>query len=299
MRVAITGVSGFIGSVIARRLAEAGHRVTGLVRASSRRDHVAPFVDRFAVGEQDDESVWPALLRGADCVIHNSVDWPAVRDGNLNRHLQSNLLGSIRLLHASAPRQFVYISSIAVHHDMRPRWGGLIDEDHPLRPGGLYGALKAAVEAHLWAAHFESGRHTSALRPCAVYGIDPALERSHGFALVQKLMRGEPIDKPGGGKFVHVDEVAGAAVAVVGNLSAAGRPYNLADCYARWSDWALMAAQLLGVSAEIEETSPPAPRNMFTKDATRSLGVKMERGHKGIAGYLRELIAVMRAGGAI
>ncbi len=294
MRIALTGVSGFIGSVIARRLHEAGHAVTGLVRATSRRDHIEPYVDRFVVGEQADRTVWPALLEGTDCVIHNSVDWAPLRvPVDLHAHLRSNFVGTIELLHASAPRQFIFMSTIAVHHDMRPRWGGLIDEDHPLRPSGLYGAYKAAVEPHLWAEHLSQGRNTCALRPCAVYGIDPDLKRSHGYRIIKALRTGEPFAQPGGGKYVHVDDVAAAAVAAVGNPAAAGRPFNLADCYARHADWAAMASGLLGIDASIDFSSPPQPKNTFTKDAARSLGVALDRGHEGIRRHLAELIALM------
>lgn len=302
MRIALTGASGFIGSVIARQLAEAGQRVTALVRGSSRRDHIEPYVDRFIVGEQNDRTVWPSLLEGADCVIHNSVDWTAMRDDDwrqrVGEHLDSNLSASIELLLAAAPRQFIFISSIAVHHDMRPRWGGHIDEDHPLRPSSLYGAYKAAVEAHLWAQHFapaseSGGQLTCALRPCGVYGIDPKLERSHGFKLIQKLKAGQPIRTPGGGKFVHVEDVAAAAVACVGNPETAGKPYNLVDCYARWADWAQMAAELLGVKAEIDFSSPRESQNTFSKESAASLGVRLDRGHEGIRQHLRELIKAM------
>jgi len=293
MRVAVTGGSGFIGSVVIASMAGAGHAITALVRPESRRDHIEPYVDRFVVGEHDDESAWSELLDGTDVVVHMSVDWQALRSGDEHRHLRSNLLGSIRLLHASRPRPFVYMSSIAVHHDMRPRWKGVIDEDHPLRPSGAYGAHKAAVEAHLWSEHFAHNRYTAALRPCAVYGIDPVISRSHGYEIIRALRSGQKVDRPGGGKFVHVDDVAAVTLAAVEGRAAAGFPINLADCYARWSDWAVIAASELGLDIPIEHVSPPVPRNEFTKDAAAALGVPLDRGHEGIREHVRELIARM------
>lgn len=293
MRVALTGASGFIGSAIARDLARAGHATAALVRPASRRGHIEPYIDRFVEGDLADESRWPDLLDGAECVIHCGVDWASLKECDLEAHLRRNLLGSIRLLQASEPRQFIFISTIAVHHDMRPRWGGIVDEDHPLRPASWYGAYKAAVEAHLWAAHFGFGRHACALRPCGVYGLDPNIERSYGYGLVRQLRSGADVNKPGGGKFVHVDDVAAATVACVGNADAAGRAFNLVDCYARWADWALMAADLLGVEAKVDTSSPPEPKNTFTKDAARTLGVRLDRGHEGIRQHLRSLIGAM------
>ena len=295
MQIALTGVSGFIGSAIARHLSESGHKVTGLIRSSSRKDHIEPWVDRFVIGDQADESCWGELLDGAECVIHNSLDWQCLTGKfDLEKHLKTNLMGSIRLLHAAAPRQFIYLSTIAVHHDMRPRWEGVIDEDHPLRPGNLYGACKAAIEAHLWSAHYTSGQSTCAIRPCAVYGIDPRLSRSIGFPIIRTIREGTPFDRPGGGKFVHVDDVAAAITACVGNPLAAGKAYNMADCYLRWADGAKMIADLLGIEVEIDFSSPEKPKNTFTKDACRELGVDLDRGHDGIRQYLKELILLMQ-----
>lgn len=296
MRVALTGASGFIGSALTRHLAGAGHEITALVRATSRRDHIEPYVDRFVVGGQSDDGAWEGLLRDADAVIHNAVDWEVVRRNDLDAHLASNLDPAIRLLRAAAPRQFVFMSTIAVHHDMRPRWGGVVDEDHPLRPGSLYGAYKAAVEAHLWWAHFATEQPTCALRPCAVYGIDPKLDRSIGFPIIGQIRDTRRFDKAGGGKFVHVDDVAAATVATLGNPEAAGKAYNLVDCYARWADLAAMVAEILGVDATIDLSSPAQAKNTFTRDAVRSLGVDLDRGHDGIREHLRELIAVVDAG---
>jgi nucleoside-diphosphate-sugar epimerase len=297
MRVALTGISGFIGSAIARHLNGAGHAVTGLLRPSSRSDHVEAFADRLVVGDHADPRVWGEFLQGAGCVIHGSVDWGPLRgSGSLREHLRSNLEGSILLLEAARPRQFVFMSSVAVIHDVLPRWRGHIDEDHPPRPAGAYGAYKAAVEAHLWSAWLTHGQSTTALRPCGVYGVDPRIERSIGYPILRSVMAGEAFRRPGGGKFVHVDDVAAAAVAVVGNPQAAGRAYTLADCYARWADWALMAAEVAGVRVEVDASSPPQPRNQFSKDSARTLGVMLDRGHEGIRAHLRELSALMGAG---
>jgi len=315
MHIALTGVSGFIGSAIARHLHAAGHTVTGLVRETSRRDHIEAFVERFVVGPHDDETCWDEFLDGSDCVIHNSVDWEPLKAKpvDLDGHLRSNLDASIRLLHASSPRQFIFVSTIAVHHDMlererAPDGTNLITEDHPLRPSRLYGAYKAAVEAHLWAEHFGGDRNTSAVRPCAVYGVDPNLERSHGYGIVRELLETGRCDRAGGGKYVHVDDVAAVIGAIVGNDAAAGRPFNLVDCYARHADWALMAAGVLGLDPDrvtIDTSSPALPRNSFSKAAVESLGGgggggrgghRLEAGatgHAGIRASLEELVTAM------
>ncbi|MHC4429635.1 MAG: NAD-dependent epimerase/dehydratase family protein, partial [Planctomycetota bacterium] len=108
MRIALTGVSGFIGSAIARHLAGQGHSVTGLVRSTSRRDHVTSWTDRLVEGDQADATVWPRLLEDAECIIHNSVDWEPLRaPHDLRAHLDRNVTASIELLEASAPRQFI------------------------------------------------------------------------------------------------------------------------------------------------------------------------------------------------
>ena len=298
MHIALTGASGFIGSVIAKQLHERGHTVTALVREMSRRDHIESFIERFVVGEQGDASSWDELLDGADAVVHNSVDWQPLKSNDLARHLQSNLVGSIKLIDAarrpSDPRPFVFLSTVAVHHDILPAWDGSITETHPLRPGNLYGAYKAAIEAHLWQEHFQHGTPAVALRPCAVYGIAPNLERSIGHPIVKRIRDREKFTRKGGGKFVHVEDVAAAVVASIEKKEAAGQPFNLADCYLRWADIAAMIAEILGINADIDFSSPEQSKNQFSKVAAREvLGVQLDRGRNGMKQYLTELIEVM------
>jgi nucleoside-diphosphate-sugar epimerase len=299
MRIALTGTSGFIGAEIARQAALAGHKVQGLVRKTSQREHLEPWVDRLVEGTHDDARARDELLEGADAVIHNSFDWTALRDGDLAAHMQGNMIGSIDLLQAAGERPFIYISSVAVHHHIDDRWNGLIDGLHPTRPGSFYGALKAAVEAHMWAAHAERGQPVTAIRPCAVYGLDPNQSRSIGWPIIEQIRRGEAYTRSGGGKFVHVDDVATATIACLGNPAASPAIYHLVDCYARWGDWATIAAELLGVDVEIDLSSPTASKNMFdTENVSRDLDVRMDRGLDGIRQHLAAMIALQEAEGA-
>ena len=292
MRIALTGASGFIGAALARDLVGAGHVVNALVRTESRRDHIESLVDRFVVGANDDQRSRAELLADADVVIHNSFDWSVLKARDFAAHSRANLQASLDLLQESEGRPFVFMSSIAVHHHMHERWDGVIDESHPARPGTLYGAMKVAMEAHMWAAHAECGQVVTSIRPCAVYGIDPRLRRSIGWPILDAVRKGQPFSRAGGGKFVHVDDVAAATVASIGNPAASPRVYNLVDCYARWSDWAAISCDLLGVEVDIDDSSPAQPRNRFdTSDVQSDLGVAMNRGHDGIRRHLTELIA--------
>ena len=211
--------------------------------------------------------------------------------GDLAGHLQSNLLGSLELLRAAGKRPFIYLSSVAVHHHIHPDWNGLIDEKHPARPGSAYGALKASVEAHMWAANAERGQSVASIRPCAVYGMDPNRTRSIGWPIIDSIRREGRYARKGGGKFVHVDDVANATVACAERSPAEPATYHLVDCYARWGDWGVMTAELLGVEAEIDLSSPEKSLNMFETEKVRTeLGVELDRGFDGIRAHIAGMI---------
>jgi dTDP-glucose 4,6-dehydratase len=212
-------------------------------------------------------------------------------------------VGLLHRVHAAGIRRFAFLSSVAVHHDISPSWAGVIDKEHPLRPGSLYGASKAAVEAHLWDAKFRLGMHTVAIRPAAVYGVEPVrLERSHGYEQVRRLLDGRRVvrsDFPGGGKFVRVDDVALAVCRAVERAEqpdVSGRAFHLADCYAKFTRFGEHAAALLGLPASMVEADPgPPSRNVFDKSATRAaLGVEQSRGDAGLRAHVADLIRVLR-----
>jgi nucleoside-diphosphate-sugar epimerase len=303
MLVALTGASGFIGSYTAQTLHRAGHRVRALVRESSRRDHIAPFVAEWVVGTHNDQESAERLVAGADAVIHNSLGWDRGARSELP-DLEDNVMGSLRLLESArlaGVRQFIFVSSAAVYHEIPDSAAGRITEETVTWPGGSYGAYKVAVEAHLKAYHVAYGMNTSAWRPAAVYGIDPNVRRSQWYELIDRARRGEPIDDPKGGKITHVQDIADALTLAIGDPSVAGQFYNLVERYMYWQEAAQIARELSGSNATIEDRKGAGPKNQFdTRKAVEFFErhgnhTALRRGHAGVREYVHNLLAVLPA----
>jgi nucleoside-diphosphate-sugar epimerase len=299
MLVALTGASGFIGSYTTAALKRRGFTVRALVRESSRRDHIEPHVGEWVVGEQSDSNAIGLLVQGADCVIHNSIDWSASEERDIDNVI-SNFTASVRLLEATRlarVRQFIFISSAATMREITDEWSGQITETHPAWPDDHYGGYKAAVEPLLKAYHFSYRMNTSAWRPCAVYGIDPTLPRSRWFDLVQKVRRGETIDTKEGNKIVYVEDVASALALAVGDESVSGQFFNVVDCYMFHQRAAEFARERTGSTAKIIDCKGPEPKNQF--DCSKAIAfferhgnhVALRRGHDGVRQYISALLA--------
>jgi nucleoside-diphosphate-sugar epimerase len=302
MLVALTGPSGFIGSYTAAALHRRGHRVRGLVRDTSRTDHISDVVSELIVGSHDDPAAIEELVRGVDAVIHNFLDW-SHPEADIGRNFQSNVLGSLRLLEMTrlaGVKQFIFVSSCAVYHEIPERAAGRITEETVSWPLGDYGAYKVAVEAHLKAYHHTYKMNTSAWRPAAVYGIDPKLRRSQWYELIDAARRGQTIDTPRGGKITHVDDVADALSLSVGDESVAGQFFNLVERYMYWQEAAEIARELSGAAATIVDRQGAGPKNQF--DPAKAIAfferhenhVALRRGMEGVRAYVGELIVRIR-----
>ena len=305
MLVALTGGSGFIGSYTVRALKREGHDVRALVRNSSRRDHIEADVAEFVEGDVADESVMPKLCDGVDAVIHDAVDWSSVRDdGAAFDHFDKNVAGTLKLLETARRKgvgQFLFVSSGAVNHEIVTP--PTIAETHPTWPNSLYGAYKAAVEPFLKAYHFRYGMNTSSWRPVAVYGVDPKLEKSQWFDLIDAARKGEAVDKSGGGKITNVNDVADALAYAVGDESTAGEIYNLAEMYLHWCEPPMMAAELAGSRAKVaDRRGDGGAKNSYDKSKAVAFFDRhgnadgLRRGREGVRRYVGELLNALGGG---
>ncbi|MGW2222419.1 UDP-glucose 4-epimerase GalE, partial [Nonomuraea sp. NPDC001684] len=147
MRLLVTGGAGYVGSVVAAQLVEAGHEVTVLDDLSTGHEDAVPEGARFVR-----ESITNAhdALDGMDAVLHfaaKSLVGESVEKPGL--YWASNLGGTLALLDAmrdKGVRRIVFSSTAATYGEPER---SPIEEDDPTRPTNPYGASKLAVDTAL------------------------------------------------------------------------------------------------------------------------------------------------------
>ena len=142
MNALVTGASGFLGSHVARLLAEREDGVRVLVRPSSDLRALGDLPVERTTGDLRDAASLDRALAGVDTVFHVAADyrlWAA----DPAEIYESNVAGTQNLLVAAqraGVRRFVYTSSVATVAVHRP--GRLPDEDVDSRLDEMIGHYK-------------------------------------------------------------------------------------------------------------------------------------------------------------
>src|SRR5947208_2760526 len=99
MPTLVTGATGFIGSRVARLLAQRGEPVRALVRPSSRQENLRELDPDVVTGDLQDPESLRRAVEGCDTVYHVAADYRlwAPDPGDLQR---SNVDGTRNLLDA-------------------------------------------------------------------------------------------------------------------------------------------------------------------------------------------------------
>ncbi len=241
MRVLVTGGAGYVGSVSAERLLEAGHQVVVLDTLVTGHPEGVPPRAIFQEGSVADRDAVAELLRAEriDAILHcaaRSLVGQSMQDPSLYYH--ENVIGGIALLDAARDAgvdRMVFSSTAAVYG--APETAPL-REDEPLRPINPYGATKLAFEEAMrwYAVH---GLRSVALRYFNVAGASERCGEDHEpeTHLVPNLLRavetGEPMTlfgddypTPDGTPirdYIHVLDLADAHIAAL-ELTATMQP---------------------------------------------------------------------------
>lgn len=220
--VFVTGATGFIGSALCRRLADAGYGVRALVRTPSA---VLRADVEQVLGDLDDAEALSRGVGGAVAVVHLAalLHVKAPSTALASRYETVNVEGTRRLSEQASEAgvgRFVLASTINVYGPSRggPPW----TEIDPTRPDTPYTESKLRAEAIVRALP-----GAVVLRLAAVYG--PGMKGNYT-TLTRALSRGLRV-LPGDGAnrrtLVHVDDAAQAFVEAV--RSAQAGTYNVTD----------------------------------------------------------------------
>lgn len=296
VKIAITGLTGFLGYYVAKRLYARDVRIQSLVRNASNTLHLKEYEKKitFIKGDMADKETLKKFVQGADVVIHmayerNGASFHEAANKDIKRFVEANLLASIELLDAAQQagiRQFIFISSCAVYGRIFPHIR--LDELHPLVPDSNYGAYKASVEAFCHSYFISKAFDTTIFRPVGIYGINPHLAHSAWYNIVKDIKHGVNVEVSGGGKVVHVEDIAQAIDLVIDNKEASGKIYNLVDFYVDNMSVAHMAKDICASKSNISGTSRQ-PINTIDNAQSQVLGVRYA-GMQGLKQYIQELI---------
>ncbi|AKJ12628.1 UDP-glucose 4-epimerase [Streptomyces incarnatus] len=145
MKYLVTGGAGYVGSVVAQHLLEAGHEVTVLDNLSTGFREGVPAGAAFVEGDIRDAAKW--LDPSYDGVLHfaasSQVGESVVKP---EKYWDNNVAGSMALLGAmreAGVRTLVFSSTAATYGEPEQV---PITESAPTRPTNPYGASKLAVD---------------------------------------------------------------------------------------------------------------------------------------------------------
>lgn len=176
MRVLVTGHHGYIGSVLAPMVREAGHDVVGLDTFLYRGCDFGQAAEFEPALAREIRDVGPRELESFDAVVHLAAlsNDPI---GDLNEHwtYEINRDGTIALARAAKEagvRRFVFASSCSMYGAAGD--GASLDESAPLSPLTAYAESKVSAEGALRELAGDGFTPVS-MRNATVYGVSPRL----------------------------------------------------------------------------------------------------------------------------
>lgn len=171
-RILVTGASGFVGSALAKHLADRGQPVLAAVRKAN--SSVPSNVELGFVGNLTPDNDWSNALIGVDTVVHCAARAHILRETTSNpltAFQLVNVAATVNLARQAAAagvRRFVFISSIGVNGTQTTDKPYTVD-DMPA-PTSAYGQSKLEAEIALREIQRATSLEVVIIRPPLVHG---------------------------------------------------------------------------------------------------------------------------------
>jgi len=225
MKVFVTGATGFVGSHVARLLADQGADLRLLTRKTSRTDLIDPIRHERVVGDLADAASLARGMEGCEFCFHVAADYRLwTRDSS--EMYSANVDGTrniIRAAQQAGVRRVVYTSSVATMgfgYDGTP-----CDEQSPVALADMIGHYKRskflAEQVAIEAA--KQGANVVLVNPTAPVGEQDIKPTPTGRIVLDFLKHGFPAYVETGLNLVDVREVARGHVAAMEKAKPAER----------------------------------------------------------------------------
>ena len=249
--VLVTGASGFVGSAVARKLAERGHRVRVLMRKTSPATNLAGLDAEPIEGDMVDAASMRRAIQGARYLFHVAADYRLwARDPEeIVRNNRDGTRNAMEAALAEGVEKIVYTSSVAT---LKPIAGQSVGEDsrHDEQTAiGAYKRSKVVAERVVEAMIAERALPATIVSPSTPIGPRDVKPTPTGRILVEAATGRMPAYVDTGLNLVHVDDVAD------GHLLALDKG-KIGERYILGGQDATLA-QMLGQIAELSNRKPP------------------------------------------
>jgi dihydroflavonol-4-reductase len=206
----VTGVAGFLGSAVARRLVESGRKVRGVVRASSPRANLTDFPGELVEADLRDGPGVTRAMQGVGELFHVAADY-RLWAFDPEEIVRNNLAMTAAVMEAAlgaGVQRVVYTSSVAT---LLPDSAGPADETRAATPEeatGAYKRSKVVAERLVERMAAERGLPAVIVNPSTPIGPRDVHPTPTGRIVVEAANGKMPAYVDSGLNLVHVDDVA-------------------------------------------------------------------------------------------